>query len=88
MTAWSNGWEPYMLIDPEKAAMIMAGEQSSGTFIPVPGESPRIRERHAARVLNVQSLGSRPPSLPSRSTPEWVNGPPSPAATSRRLRRT
>jgi ribulose-bisphosphate carboxylase large chain len=61
------------VIDPEKAAMIMAGEQSSGTFIPVPGESPRIRERHAARVLDVQALGTRPPSLPSRATPERVN---------------
>ncbi|MFJ6000888.1 RuBisCO large subunit C-terminal-like domain-containing protein [Arthrobacter sp. NPDC092385] len=60
-------------IDPEKAAMIMAGEQSSGTFIPVPGESPRIRERHAARVLNVQPLGKRTPSLPSRTTPDQVN---------------
>jgi ribulose-bisphosphate carboxylase large chain len=61
------------VIDPEKAAMIMAGEQSSGTFIPVPGESARIRERHAARVLNVQALQARPPSLPSRDTPAQVN---------------
>jgi ribulose-bisphosphate carboxylase large chain len=59
-------------IDPEKAAAIMAGEQSSGTFLPVPGESARIRERHAARISNVQELGFCRPSLPSRSTPEKV----------------
>ena len=28
----------------------MAGEQSSGTFVPVPGETPELRERAAARV--------------------------------------
>ena len=60
-------------IEPQRAAAAMAGEQSSGTFIPVPGESPRIRERHAARVLNVQPLEARPPSLPSRATPHQVN---------------
>ena len=59
-------------IDPERAAAIMAGEQSSGTFLPVPGESVRIRERHAARVVDVQELGFCPPSLPSRAAPDKV----------------
>ena len=59
-------------IDPEKAAAIMAGEQSSGTFLPVPGESARIRERHAAHVVDVQELGACRPSLPSRANPEKV----------------
>jgi len=59
-------------IEPEKAAEIMAGEQSSGTFIPVPGESPRIRERHAAQVVEVQRLGPCPPSLMSRAHPDKV----------------
>ncbi len=59
-------------IEPENAAEIMAGEQSSGTFIPVPGESPRIRERHAAQVVDVQRLGPRPPSLTSRANPDKV----------------
>jgi ribulose-bisphosphate carboxylase large chain len=59
-------------IEPEKAAAILAGEQSSGTFLPVPGESARIRERHAAHVVEVRQLGPRRPSLPSRRTPEKV----------------
>ncbi|GHA55408.1 RuBisCO large subunit C-terminal-like domain-containing protein [Streptomyces purpurascens] len=59
-------------IDPEQAAAAMAGEQSSGTFVAVPGESPRIRERHAAQVVSVRDLGARSPSLPSRSRPEAV----------------
>ncbi|MEV0597703.1 RuBisCO large subunit C-terminal-like domain-containing protein [Streptomyces sp. NPDC050315] len=54
-------------IDPEQAAAAMAGEQSSGTFVAVPGESPRLRERHAAQVISVQELGLRSPSLPSRT---------------------
>ena len=36
--------------DPRKAAEVMAGEQSSGTFVPVPGETPELKERAAARV--------------------------------------
>ncbi|RCG17718.1 hypothetical protein DTL70_27010 [Streptomyces diacarni] len=59
-------------IDPEQAAAAMAGEQSSGTFVPVPGESPRIRERHAAQIVGVRELGVRSPSPPSRSRPEEV----------------
>jgi ribulose-bisphosphate carboxylase large chain len=59
-------------IEPETAAEIMAGEQSSGTFVPVPGESPRIRDRHAAQVVDVQRLGSCPPSLTSRANPDKV----------------
>lgn len=57
---------------PADAAAVMAGEQSSGTFVPVPGESPRIRERHAAHVVEVRELERRSPSLPSRSRPEQV----------------
>lgn len=59
-------------IEPADAAVIMAGEQSSGTFVPVPGESSRIRERHAAHVVEVWELGRRGPSLPSRNRPEEV----------------
>jgi ribulose-bisphosphate carboxylase large chain len=59
-------------IEPERAAAILAGEQSSGTFLPVPGESARIRERHAARLVEVRQLGQRRPSLPSRRNPERV----------------
>jgi ribulose-bisphosphate carboxylase large chain len=57
----------------EKAAASMAGEQSSGTFVAVPGESDTLRERHGARVERITELetvdtpslpGSRPPQPP------------------------
>lgn len=58
----------------EDAAAIMAGEQSTGTFIPVPGETDELRENHAARVEQVVELESAgAPSLPgaakSKSAP-------------------
>src|SRR5688500_3305911 len=59
-------------MDPEKAATMMAGEQSTWTLLPVPGESARIRERHAAHVVDVHELGFCRPPLPSRATPEKV----------------
>src|SRR5947207_3261658 len=37
----------------EKAAAVLAGEQSSGTFVAVPGETRELRERFAARVEKV-----------------------------------
>ena len=30
-------------IDPRRAAEIIAGEQSSGTFVAIPGETPKLR---------------------------------------------
>ncbi|SDO61193.1 RuBisCO large subunit C-terminal-like domain-containing protein [Geodermatophilus sp. DSM 45219] len=59
-------------VDVARAAAALAGEQSSGTFIAVPGESDRIRERHAAQVVEIRELGECPPSLPSRRRPERV----------------
>ena len=59
-------------VDVARAAAALAGEQSSGTFIAVPGESDRIRERHAAEVVAVRELGECTPSLPSRRRPERV----------------
>lgn len=59
-------------VDVARAAAVLAGEQSSGTFIAVPGESDRIRECHAAEVVEVRELGECAPSLPSRSRPERV----------------
>jgi ribulose-bisphosphate carboxylase large chain len=60
-------------IEPARAAAILAGEQSSGTFVPVPGESTELHERHGAQVVDVQHLGRRRPSLPSRTRPEKVH---------------
>ena len=52
-------------IDPGAALDAMAGEQSSGTFVPVPGETPELRERSAARVERFSIVGTnRTPSLP------------------------
>lgn len=49
---------------PEAAAAAMAGEQSTGTFIALPGETPEMHLRHAARVESVESLGeSAEPAL-------------------------
>ena len=53
-------------IDPARAAEIMAGEQSSGTFVPVPGETPELKERSAARVLALDVLED---AVPRRSLP-------------------
>ena len=51
--------------DPATAAAAMAGEQSSGTFVPVPGETPELKARSAARVERLEVLGAADhPSLP------------------------
>ena len=42
-------------LDPEKVAAIMAGEQSSGTFVKVAGETDELRARAAAEVLSPMS---------------------------------
>ncbi|RXK58020.1 ribulose 1,5-bisphosphate carboxylase [Lacibacter luteus] len=41
---------------PEKAAAVLAGEQSSGTFVAVPGETEELKQRFAARVESVEVL--------------------------------
>jgi ribulose-bisphosphate carboxylase large chain len=40
----------------EAAAAILAGEQSSGTFVPVPGGTEELKQWFAARVESVQCL--------------------------------
>ena len=55
---------------PEKAATVLAGEQSSGTFVTVPGETEELKQRFAARVESVELL-------------ETVNEPAIPGATSK-----
>nr|WP_272209758.1 hypothetical protein [Marinicella sp. W31]MDC2875585.1 hypothetical protein [Marinicella sp. W31] len=48
-----------------KVATTMAGEQSSGTFTKVPGETPELLERAGARVENLEILETvAEPSLP------------------------
>jgi ribulose-bisphosphate carboxylase large chain len=41
---------------PEAAAEILAGEQSSGTFVAVPGETEELKARFAARVESVEHI--------------------------------
>ena len=52
-------------IDPAKAAEVMAGEQSSGTFVSIPGETEELKARAAATVERLEVIGTAPaPSLP------------------------
>ena len=51
--------------NPAKAAEIMAGEQSSGTFLPVPGETPELKARSAARVERLEVIGEVEHAEPS-----------------------
>ncbi len=54
----------------EQAAATMAGEQSTGTFVRVPGETDALREAHAARVEEIVALGEvAAPSLPGSGLP-------------------
>src|ERR1700677_2560652 len=56
--------------DPCKAVEAMAGEQSSGTFVPVPGETPELKARSAARVENLEVLAEADQaSLPGSGAP-------------------
>jgi ribulose-bisphosphate carboxylase large chain len=49
----------------EDAAAALAGEQSSGTFVAVPGETEELKQRFAARVESIKPLGeTNTPSLP------------------------
>ncbi|MBN2088339.1 ribulose-bisphosphate carboxylase large subunit family protein [candidate division KSB1 bacterium] len=49
----------------EKAAQIMAGEQSSGTFVKIPGETEELKARHAAQINRLEHLEDvDKPSLP------------------------
>ncbi len=55
--------------DPEKAAAVLAGEQSSGTFVAVPGETEELKQRFAARVESVESLETvTEPALPGATS--------------------
>jgi len=63
---------PYSL---EKAAQIIAGEQSTGTFTAVPGETDALKERHAARVEAIEPLEEADaPSLPGAKPPHGHDG--------------
>jgi ribulose-bisphosphate carboxylase large chain len=51
--------------DPGRAVEVMAGEQSSGTFMPLPGETPELKERFGARIESLDVVEEvAEPSLP------------------------
>ena len=61
----------------EEAAETLAGEQSSGTFVKVPGETEELRERNGARVEQIVELApAETPSLPGAGVPRVVKGTP------------
>ncbi len=60
----------------EQAAAALAGEQSSGTFVRVHGETDELRDRHLARVERLTPLDESPtPSLPGAAVPKGVATP-------------
>jgi ribulose-bisphosphate carboxylase large chain len=55
----------------DHAAEVMAGEQSTGTFIRVAGETDELRASHAARVESIRELEvANTPSLPGAGKPK------------------
>ncbi len=53
-------------VGPQQAADVIAGEQSSGTFVALPNETPELKARSGARVEQLDVLGySDTPSLTS-----------------------
>jgi len=60
----------------EKAVEVMAGEQSCGTFIRVPGETEELRARYGAQILRITELGAvEEPSLPGSRPPRGPGRP-------------
>lgn len=53
-------------VSSEKVAQVIAGEQSSGTFLSLPGETDELKERSRARVTRIEPLApALEPTLPS-----------------------
>lgn len=60
-------------LDPHQAAAVLAGEQSSGTFVAVPGETESLKQQFAARVEEVKGLDDV--DLPSLPVDQMTKGP-------------
>lgn len=57
----------------EKAAQVLAGEQSSGTFVAIPGETEELKARFAAKVENITPLESvKDPAIPGANSKEGL----------------
>lgn len=62
--------------DLEKVTASMAKEQSSGTFIKVPGETPELMAKHGANVEKITVLETvAAPSIPGAKAPKGVEPP-------------
>ncbi len=60
----------------EQVAETIAGEQSSGTFLPVPGETEELKARSRAKVTEIKRLGEvDEPSLRGGRLPKGATGP-------------
>ncbi|PDT82258.1 3-oxo-isoapionate-4-phosphate decarboxylase OiaX [Sinorhizobium sp. BJ1] len=57
--------------DPQSFASKIASDQSTGTFVDLPGETPELKARVAARVLDVREL----PPISVPSIPQNASGP-------------
>ncbi|RJX40192.1 ribulose 1,5-bisphosphate carboxylase [Paenibacillus pinisoli] len=58
------------------AAELMAGEQSTGTFVAVPGETPELKARHSAEIIGTEELEEMlEPSLPHSVPPPGGDNP-------------
>jgi ribulose-bisphosphate carboxylase large chain len=56
--------------DPERLAAKIASDQSTGTFVPLPGETPELKARVAARVVGLRALPPvETPSFPQDRPP-------------------
>ncbi len=61
----------------EAAVAAMAGEQSTGTFTRVPGETDALRAAHGARVERITQTGERRiPALPGAAAPKSAGAEP------------
>lgn len=60
----------------EQAAESLAGEQSSGTFLAVPGETPELKQKYGARIEHLAELETvTQPSLPGARVPKDAANP-------------
>jgi ribulose-bisphosphate carboxylase large chain len=60
----------------EEAAASLAGEQSSGTFVQVPGETAALKQRYGARVEALREVETvDAPSLPGAALPKGIPQP-------------
>lgn len=67
MTRLTATYEIESPVGVERAAQVMAGEQSTGTFMRLAAETDALRDRSAARVEAVEITGTAPtPALPCR----------------------